>query len=199
MVLVGDGGSKNVCDKDGIRIKTFINDLFRLFDSNFFGVILKRSSGYGLSGHVNIMPDTSAHLHICAVRIRSDCPCCFVSQLKPIYTNVLNISIHAMQYVYPLDLTEVEEELKCITEKLRVSRDEAVREAIRFFATELKVVEIVELRDIPKEQARKEIINFLTGKDRVWADEIADALRLDLAFVNDMLKELWEEGYVEPD
>jgi len=104
-----------------------------------------------------------------------------------------------MQYVYPLDLTEVEEELKCITEKLRVSKDEAVREAIRFFDTELKGVEIVELRDIPKEQARKEIINFITGKDRVWADEIADALRLDLAFVNDILKELWEEGYVEPD
>jgi hypothetical protein len=104
-----------------------------------------------------------------------------------------------MQYVYPLDLTEVEEELKCIAEKLGVSKDEAVREAIRFFAAELKGLEIVELRDIPKERARKEIIDFIKGKERVWADEIADALRLDLAFVNDILKELWEEGYVEPD
>jgi predicted transcriptional regulator len=93
----------------------------------------------------------------------------------------------------------VEEELKCIAEKLGVSKDEAVREAIRFFAAELKGLEIVELRDIPKERARKEIIDFIKGKERVWADEIADALRLDLAFVNDILKELWEEGYVEPD
>ncbi len=104
-----------------------------------------------------------------------------------------------MRYVYPVDLREVEEELKRITEKLKVSRAEAVREAIRFFATELKGVEVVELRDIPKEWARKEIIDFIKGKERVWADEIADALRLDLTFVNDILKELWEEGYVEPD
>jgi hypothetical protein len=104
-----------------------------------------------------------------------------------------------MQYEYPLDLTEVEEELKCITEKLGVSKVEAVREAIRFFAAELKGLEIVELRDIPEEQARKEIIDFIKGKERVWADEIADALRLDLTFVQDILRELWEEGYVEPD
>ena len=104
-----------------------------------------------------------------------------------------------MQYVYSVDLTEVEEELKCITEKLKVAKAEAVREAIRFYAGELKGVEIVELRDIPKEQARKEIIDFIKGKERVWADEIADVLGLDLTFVNDILKELWEEGYVEPD
>ena len=104
-----------------------------------------------------------------------------------------------MQYVYPRDLTEVEEELKCITEKLRISKAEAVREAISFFAAELKGLEIVELRDIPEEQAKKEIISFIKGKERVWADELADALRLDLTFAQDILKELWEEGYVEPD
>ena len=104
-----------------------------------------------------------------------------------------------MQYVYPVDLAEVEEELKCITEKLRVSKAEAVLEAIRFYAMELKGFEIVELRDVPKEQARDEIIGFIKGKERVWADEIADALRLDLTFVNEILKKLWEEGYVEPD
>ena len=103
-----------------------------------------------------------------------------------------------MHYVYPLDLTEVEEELTCIIEKLGVSKTEAVREAIRFFAAELKGWEIVELRDIPKEQAREELIDFIKGKEKVWADEIADALRLDLTFVQDILKELWEEGYVEP-
>ena len=67
------------------------------------------------------------------------------------------------------------------------------------YPRDLTEVEIVELRDIPKEQAKKEIISFIKGKERVWADELADALRLDLTFAQDILKELWEEGYVEPD
>jgi len=43
-------------------------------------------------------------------------------------------------------------------------------------------LKIVEFRVIPKEQAKKEIIGFIKGKERVWADELADALRLDLTF-----------------
>lgn len=103
------------------------------------------------------------------------------------------------RYVYPVDLTEVEEELNLIVEKLKVSKAEAIREAIRYYAEELKGLEVVELRDIPREQAKKEILEYIRGKERVWADEIADALRLDLSLVNDILMELWSEGYVEPD
>jgi len=103
------------------------------------------------------------------------------------------------RYVYPVDLTEVEDELKLIVEKLKISKAEAIREAIRYYAEELKGLEVVELRDISKEQAKKEILQFIEGKERVWADEIADALRLDLSLVNDILMELWGEGYVEPE
>ena len=103
------------------------------------------------------------------------------------------------RYVYPVDLTDVKEELKFIVEKLKVSKAEAIREAIRHFAEELRGLEVVELREIPREQAKKEIIEYIKGKDRVWADEIADALRLDLSLVNDILMELWSEGYVEPE
>ncbi|RLI71434.1 winged helix-turn-helix domain-containing protein [Archaeoglobales archaeon] len=103
------------------------------------------------------------------------------------------------RYVYPVDLTEVEKELKLITEKLKVSKAEAIREAIRHLAEELRGLEVVEIRDVSKDQAKKEIIGFIKGKDRVWADEIADSLRLDLTLVNDILMELWEEGYVEPE
>jgi len=103
------------------------------------------------------------------------------------------------RYVYPVDLTEVEKELNLIVEKLKVSKAEAIREAIRHYAEELKGLEVVELRDIPREQAKKEILEYIKGKERVWADEIADALRLDLSLVNDILMELWSEGYVEPD
>lgn len=89
--------------------------------------------------------------------------------------------------------------LNFIAEKLKVSKAEAIREAIRFFAEELKGLEVVELRNISKEEAKKEVMEFIKGKDRVWADEIAEALRLDLSLVNDVLMELWSEGYVEPD
>lgn len=115
----------------------------------------------------------------------------FLYQLIPSYT--------MQRYVYPVDLTEVEKELKLITEKLKVSKAEAIREAIRHLAEELRGLEVVEIRDVSKDQAKKEIIGFIKGKDRVWADEIADSLRLDLTLVNDILMELWEEGYVEPE
>ncbi|WP_456330690.1 winged helix-turn-helix transcriptional regulator [Archaeoglobus sp.] len=103
------------------------------------------------------------------------------------------------RYVYPVDLTDVEKELNLIVEKLKVSKAEAIREAIRHYAEELKGLEVVELRDVPREQAKKEIMEYISGKERVWADEIAEALRLDLSLVNDILMELWSEGYVEPD
>ncbi len=81
------------------------------------------------------------------------------------------------RYIYPVDLTEVERELNFIVEKLKVSKAEAIREAIRYYAEELRGLEVVELRDIPREQAKKEIAEYIKGKERVWADEIADALR----------------------
>ena len=110
------------------------------------------------------------------------------------------IPIYTMQrYVYPVDLTEVEKELNFIAEKLKVSKAEAIREAIKFYAEELRGLEVVEIRDVKIEQARKEIIEYIKGKDRVWADEIADSLRLDLSLVNDILMDLWSEGYVEPE
>jgi len=95
----------------------------------------------------------------------------------------------------PVDLTE----LKFIAEKLKISKAEAIREAIKHYAEELRGLEIIELRDIPKEQANKEILDYIKGRDRVRSDEIADALRLDLSFVNEILMELWSGGYVEPE
>ena len=66
-------------------------------------------------------------------------------------------------------------------------------------AERLKGIEVVELREISKEQAMKEILEYIKGKDRVWADKIAEALRIDLSLVNDILMELWSGGYVEPE
>ncbi len=103
------------------------------------------------------------------------------------------------RYVYPVDLTGVERELEYIAKKLKVSKAEAIREAIRWFADELKGLEVVEIRSVSKEQAKKEILEYIKGKDRVTTDEIANALRLDFSLVNEILIELWSEGYVEPE
>ena len=43
------------------------------------------------------------------------------------------------------------------------------------------------------------IQRYLKGKDRVRADEISDALRIDFDLVNELLLELWGEGWVEPE
>ena len=58
---------------------------------------------------------------------------------------------------------------------------------------------VVELRDIPEEQAKKEILEYIKGKDRVFSDEVADALRIDMSLVDTVLTKLWKEGVVTPD
>ena len=103
------------------------------------------------------------------------------------------------RYVYPVQLGDDElEALEDIVKILHVSKSEAIKESIRHHAEELKGLEVVRVRDLPKAQARKEILEFLEKNDRAWASGIADALRLDLSIVNRILEELWGEKRVEP-
>ncbi len=120
------------------------------------------------------------------------------------YYTVLHLVIelkaeYAKGYVYPLKLTEEDQKgLKKIMEKLGCKKGEAIRDAIRHYAEYLEGLEVVNLRDLSEEEAKKEIRAYLKGKDRVRADEISDALRLDLGLVNKALLTLWQEGEVEP-
>ncbi|MEW6222359.1 MAG: winged helix-turn-helix domain-containing protein [Candidatus Hadarchaeota archaeon] len=100
--------------------------------------------------------------------------------------------------VYPVDLTERADDLKAIAEKLRISKAEAVREAIKNYAEYIRGLEVVAYRQVSKAQARKEVQSYLRGKERVWADEISNALQIDLGLVNEVLLEMWKEGWVEP-
>jgi len=103
------------------------------------------------------------------------------------------------RYVYPVQLDDEElEALKVIVEKLGGSKSEAIRTAIKSYAEQLHGMEIVKIRDLPRNQARKEILQFLSKSERAWSSEIADALRLDLSLVNSILEELWSEKRVEP-
>lgn len=69
---------------------------------------------------------------------------------------------------------------------------------MRNYAEQVKGMEVVKLREVSRSQARKEILEFLDKRDRAWASEIADALRLDISFVNSILETLWSEKRVEP-
>jgi metal-responsive CopG/Arc/MetJ family transcriptional regulator len=103
------------------------------------------------------------------------------------------------RYVYPVQLDEDElEALDTIVERLHSSKSEAIREAIRNYADQLRGTEIVKIRELPRSQARKEILEYLQKNDRAWSSEIADSLRIDLSLVNGVLEELWSEKRVEP-
>lgn len=109
------------------------------------------------------------------------------------------IARQVKRYVYPVQLDEEElEALDTIVERLRSSKSEAIREAIRSYADQLKGTEVIKIRDVSRRQARKEILEFLEKNDRAWSSEIADSLRIDLTLVNSILEELWSEKRVQP-
>jgi len=88
--------------------------------------------------------------------------------------------------------------LKRIMAKLGVNQSEALREAARQYADRLDGVEIVKLREVSFEQAKKEISNYLKQKEKATNAQIADDLRLDIVLVNKVLNVLWEAELVEP-
>ncbi len=88
--------------------------------------------------------------------------------------------------------------LERVVGKLGGSKADAIRGAIKYYAEYVRGLEVVKVRQkVPRKQAKREILGYLKGKDRVYADEIADALNLDFRFVNELLLELWQEGVVE--
>ncbi len=103
------------------------------------------------------------------------------------------------RYVYPVPLDDEElEALNIIIDKVGGNKSGAIRLAIKSYAEELRGLEVVKIRDLPRNEARKEILQFLSRKERAWSSEVADTLRLDLSLVNSILQELWSEKRVEP-
>ena len=103
------------------------------------------------------------------------------------------------KYVYPVTLSEGDlAALNSIMKRLGCSKADAIRDAIRHYTEYIQGLEVVKIRqDVSKVQARKEILEYLQDKDRIYADEIASALLLDFELVNELLMELWQEGRVE--
>lgn len=111
----------------------------------------------------------------------------------------LAIARQAKRYVYPVQLDAEElEALDTIVERLHSSKSEAIREAIKDYADQLKGTEVIKIREVSRRQARKEILDFLEKNERAWSSDIADSLRIDMTLVNRVLEELWNEKRVQP-
>jgi len=103
------------------------------------------------------------------------------------------------RYVYPVALDNEEvKALESLAVKLGLSKAEAIREAIRHYVEFTKGMEVLKMRNISKEEAKKEVLAYLEKHERAWSSNIADELRLDIGLVNEILKELWSEEKVEP-
>jgi hypothetical protein len=104
----------------------------------------------------------------------------------------------SQKYVYPVTLDKKDREaLKFISDKLNVSKADGIRDAISYYSEYLRGIEVVKPRKVSRGQAAKEIVDYLKGKEKVYTDEIADALNIDFDLVNKVLMDLWQEGSVE--
>ncbi len=59
------------------------------------------------------------------------------------------------------------------------------------------VAKIIKIRQLSKEQAKKEIVQFIKNRKEADTFDIANELRLDMDLTIKALRELWEEGRVK--
>ena len=83
---------------------------------------------------------------------------------------------------------------KFIEDELYLSCSDFVKEAVK---EKIQSMEPINIRDIPYNQQRDEIIDFAESHGIVDALEIADALRLDVFCVNEIMAELIREGILD--
>ena len=89
-----------------------------------------------------------------------------------------NSAVERKRVVYPVSLSDREIKLlDVISEKTGASKAQAIREAIKAYADEIKGLEITKLRDISEAQAKKEILSYLKKHDRALTSDIADELK----------------------
>lgn len=102
-------------------------------------------------------------------------------------------------YLPPIRVeTKLLGELDSLVEKFGYrSRTELIREAIEDKIAGLKGSEIMELREITDNQAKKELLEFIKGKESIYPSDIADALRLPLEQVFRVVNKLFSEDRVE--
>ncbi len=102
----------------------------------------------------------------------------------------------AKQRVVPVRFSEEElETMEGFMNKTGArSRSEFIREAVKHYLDTVKEMRVIQIRNLSKSQAKKEILNYLRDKKEAETFDIANDLRFDLNLTMQALKELWEEG-----
>lgn len=90
-----------------------------------------------------------------------------------------------------------EEEIeKLVSRGFYMSRSAFIREAVRDKLASIRVIQLRE--DVSFQQAKREILEYLTQHEQAYPSEIADALRLDYGLVLKALEELRKSREAEP-
>ena len=58
-------------------------------------------------------------------------------------------------------------------------------------------MEVIEVRNVNKRKAKKEVLEYLKSHGRAYPSDIADALRLDFDIVISIIKDLLKKGKVK--
>ena len=91
----------------------------------------------------------------------------------------------------PKELEEIE---KLVEEGFYMNTADFVRTAVR---EKLESIQIIDVRNVSKEKAEKEIIEYLKKNKKAYPSDIADALQLDFDLVLEIIKGLAKEGRVK--
>lgn len=83
---------------------------------------------------------------------------------------------------------------KLVGAGLYVSASEFIRDSVRKNLASLKMMQV---RDVSKSAARKEILDYMKRHKEAYASDIAEELGLDMDLVFSILKELNSKGVVE--
>lgn len=114
----------------------------------------------------------------------------------------LNINLLTIVNMSELVATRLASRDELVIEKLvdagyYKSVSEFVRDAIKEKLSRMGEVKTVVLREIPKPQAKKEILEYFRKNPGSYASDAADALGIDIELAFDVVKELVQEGRVK--
>lgn len=115
--------------------------------------------------------------------------------IKDMLTEINGINQSSSKSV-TIELSDEEYNLinKLVIDGLFLSSSDFVREAM---LEKLRNMDVIHLRDIPYEQQEKEIIEYAKTHDVFDALDIADALKLDVFEVNEIMAKLIKENVLE--
>ena len=88
----------------------------------------------------------------------------------------------------PKELEEIE---KLVEEGFYMNTADFVKTTVR---EKLESIKVINIRDVSKEKAEKEIIEYLKEDEKSYPSDIADALRLDFDLVIEIIKDLAKAG-----